>query len=530
LARDGVGSLDVVEIDAASHNGVDDARELRERAAFAPVRDRYKIFILDEAHMATTQGFNALLKIVEEPPEHVKFIFATTEPEKVIGTIRSRTHHYPFRLVPPAQLLEYLEQLVKSEKVSVAPGVLALVVRAGGGSVRDSLSLLDQLIAGAEGGKVEYDLAAALLGFTHEALLDEIVDAFATHDSGAVFGAIDRVIESGQDPRRFVEDLLERLRDLIVISAVGDWAQSVMRGTAPDVLVKLQNQALRFGGAALTHAAAAISEGLTDMAGATSPKLMLELMCGRVLVPASDSTEVGSLARIERLERRIGLAGAESAAPAAAPAPAASTPAVPAAKAAPAQPVAAAAQTTPAATQVIPAVAVSASQLRSSWPAILETVKATSRNAWMIANTLEVVDFADDVLTLLFRSQKDLETFKSAGQAPDVVRNAIRDTLGVVVKFKPQIAEVAPPPPTEAITVPDEEVAEAPAVEVPEVEVPDVAVVPEPAEPAAEVAPKKPAAKKAPAKKAEPVDTRFGESMLKEVMGAEPIKTPKAAK
>lgn len=561
LARDGSGSLDVVEIDAASHNGVDDARELRERAAFAPVRDRYKIFILDEAHMVTTQGFNALLKIVEEPPEHVKFIFATTEPEKVIGTIRSRTHHYPFRLVPPAQLLDYLEQLVKSEKVTVAPGVLSLVVRAGGGSVRDSLSLLDQLIAGAEGGKVEYDLAAALLGFTHESLLDEIVDAFATHDAGAVFGAIDRVIESGQDPRRFVEDLLERLRDLIVISALGDGAQAVMRGMAPDVLAKLQNQALRFGNAGLTHAAQTINAGLTEMSGATSPKIMLELMCGKVLVPSSDNTEVGSLARIERLERRIGVSG--EAAPAAAPAQADIKPAAAAApKVSAPAPVAqapVAQPASPAATEV------TVSQMRASWPAVLELVKANSRNAWMIANTLEVVDFVGDLLTLLFKSQKDLETFKTAGQAPDVVRNAIRDTLGVVVKFKPQIAaveaapattapvveapapvvEATPPPPTEAITVADDVEEVAAPVEA----APEVVVEPEPAKkPAAKKAPakakpaaekpaaEKPAAEKpakaAPAKaEAKPVDDgQFGENLLKSMMGAEPIKNPKASK
>ena len=228
LSRDGSGSLDVVEIDAASHNGVDDARDLRERAIFAPARDRYKIFILDEAHMVTPQGFNALLKIVEEPPAHVKFIFATTEPEKVIGTIRSRTHHYPFRLVPPAQMLEYLEQLCVSEKVEVAPGVLSLVVRSGGGSVRDSLSLLDQLIAGSEGGKVEYDRAAALLGFTHAALLNEVVDAFAVKNSASVFASVDKVIQTGQDPRRFVEDLLEHLRDLIVILSVGEEAKNVL--------------------------------------------------------------------------------------------------------------------------------------------------------------------------------------------------------------------------------------------------------------------------------------------------------------
>ncbi|MFM6966934.1 MAG: DNA polymerase III subunit gamma/tau, partial [Rhodoluna sp.] len=224
LSREGTGSVDVVEIDAASHNGVDDARELRERAGYAPVRDRYKIFILDEAHMVTPQGFNALLKIVEEPPAHVKFIFATTEPEKVISTIRSRTHHYPFRLVPPAMMHEYLEKLCAEENVKVEAGVLSLVVRAGGGSVRDSLSLLDQLIAGSESGEVRYDRAVALLGFTHSSLLDSVVEAFALKNAAEVFASVDKVIQTGQDPRRFVEDLLERLRDLIVVHALGSSA------------------------------------------------------------------------------------------------------------------------------------------------------------------------------------------------------------------------------------------------------------------------------------------------------------------
>jgi DNA polymerase-3 subunit gamma/tau len=549
LARDGSGSLDVVEIDAASHNGVDDARDLRERAIFAPVRDRYKIFILDEAHMVTPQGFNALLKIVEEPPEHVKFIFATTEPEKVIGTIRSRTHHYPFRLVPPAQLLDYLEQLVKSEKVSVAPGVLSLVVRAGGGSVRDSLSLLDQLIAGAEGGKVEYDLAAALLGFTHETLLDEIVDAFATRDSGAVFSAIDRVIETGQDPRRFVEDLLERLRDLIVVNAVGDDAGSVLRGVAPDVLVKLQNQALRFGQAALTHAAAVINDGLTGMSGATSPKIMLELMCAKVLVPGSDTTEVGSLARIERLERRIGVAGDGQAAAAPAPAVQSSKPAVAPAKTAATQPAdlppaaKPPAAVTPAPATQAPATpvavgAVTATQLRSAWSSILEAVKNTSRNAWMIANTLEIVDFDGELLTIMFRSQKDLETFKSGGQAPDILRNAIRDSFGILIKFKAQIAEVAAAAPeTIAVSVVRDEPAKPEAPAEPTATEPVKAVEKKssetkPAEKksAEKSTPEKKPAEKKPAAKAKPAaDEVVGESLLK-MMGAEPIKPAKGKK
>ena len=286
LSRNGGGSLDVVEIDAASHNGVDDARDLRERATFAPSRDRYKIFILDEAHMVTPQGFNALLKLVEEPPAHVKFIFATTEPEKVLGTIRSRTHHYPFRLVPPAAMIEYVEKLCVEEGVQVEPGVLGLVVRAGGGSPRDTLSLLDQLIAGSDGGNVTYERAVALLGYTHAALLDEIVEALAAGDAAAAFPAVDRVVQTGQDPRRFVDDLLERLRDLIVIAAVGDGASAVLRGLPADELQRMVAQAASFGPARLSRTADLVSQALDDMTGATSPRLHLELLVARVLAGA----------------------------------------------------------------------------------------------------------------------------------------------------------------------------------------------------------------------------------------------------
>ncbi|WP_439692096.1 DNA polymerase III subunit gamma and tau [Curtobacterium sp. SP.BCo] len=326
LARGGGGSLDVIEIDAASHNGVDDARDLRDRAVFAPARDRYKIFILDEAHMVTPQGFNALLKLVEEPPEHVKFIFATTEPEKVIGTIRSRTHHYPFRLVPPAAMLEYVEQLCTQESVSVAPGVLPLVVRAGGGSVRDTLSLLDQLMAGSEDGAIAYERAVALLGYTDAALLDDVVDALAVADPASAFAAIDRVVQTGQDPRRFVEDLLERLRDLIVVAATNESAAAVLRGVSPEELDTMTRQAGVFGATGLSRAADIANRALTEMTGATSPRLHLELMTARMLVPEADDTQRGALARVERLERRVGVgdagghqAGPESLPPAAAP-------------------------------------------------------------------------------------------------------------------------------------------------------------------------------------------------------------------
>ncbi|WP_083266429.1 DNA polymerase III subunit gamma and tau [Arthrobacter sp. U41] len=355
LARGGSGSLDVIEIDAASHGGVDDARDLRERATYAPVRDRYKIFIIDEAHMVTSAGFNALLKIVEEPPEHIKFIFATTEPDKVIGTIRSRTHHYPFRLVPPEPLMEYLELLCKQEDVPVAPGVLSLVIRAGGGSVRDSLSVLDQLMAGAGPAGLDYELAVALLGYTHASLLDDVVEAVAASDAATVFRAVDRVIQTGHDPRRFVEDLLERFRDLIIVQAMPESAQSILRGMPADQIARLQNQAHNLGAAELSRAADVTNTALTEMTGATSPRLHLELLCARILLPSADQTERGIAARIDRVERRLNYAGSDVGAPAAVAAvPAAAVPA--AAAPAPAAP----APMTPVPAAATPAAAASA--------------------------------------------------------------------------------------------------------------------------------------------------------------------------
>jgi len=285
LATGGPGSLDVVEIDAASHGGVDDARDLRERATFAPVRDRYKVFIIDEAHMVSPQGFNALLKLVEEPPEHVKFIFATTEPERVIGTIRSRTHHYPFRLVPPDILEPYLQTLCDEEHIRVGEGVLSLVIRAGGGSVRDSLSVLDQLMAGAIDGEIAYKTAVALLGYTDTALLDETVDALAGGDGGAAYRVIEKMVSSGHDPRRFVEDFLQRLRDLLIIAVAGDGANDVLVGTPHDQFERMSVQAKNWGTQALSRAADLTDEALRSMTGATSPRLQLELLIGRILVP-----------------------------------------------------------------------------------------------------------------------------------------------------------------------------------------------------------------------------------------------------
>lgn len=318
LSRDGGGSLDVIEMDAASHGGVDHARDLRERATLAPVRDRYKIFIIDEAHMVTREGFNALLKIVEEPPEHVKFIFATTEPNKVLGTIRSRTHHYPFRLVPPEVLLPFLQGLCDQEQVPVEPGVLQLVIRAGGGSVRDSLSILDQLMAGASSQNgIEYDRAVALLGYTHAQLLDEVIDALGAKDAPTLFGAVSRVVATGQDPRRFVEDLLERLRDLIVVKAVPQAAGQILQGLPQDQLERLGQQAQALGERELTVAAGTANETLNGMTGAANPQLQLELLCARLLLPAVEGSaggaEVAALAsRLQVLERRVASGAAGS--------------------------------------------------------------------------------------------------------------------------------------------------------------------------------------------------------------------------
>jgi DNA polymerase-3 subunit gamma/tau len=438
LGRGGSGSLDVVEIDAASHNGVDDARDLRERAVFAPARDRFKIFILDEAHMVTPQGFNALLKLVEEPPDHVKFIFATTEPEKVIGTIRSRTHHYPFRLVPPAAMLEYVEQLCKAEGVSVEAGVLPLVVRGGGGSPRDTLSLLDQLIAGSDVADtgdvlVRYERAVSLLGYTHAELLDEVIDAFASQDAAGAFAAVDRVVQTGQDPRRFIDDLLERLRDLIVVSATGLGAGAVLRGVSSEDLARMTRQAEAFGSGRLSLTADLVITTLDDMTGATSPRLQLELMVARVLARAGTSAAAS--------------AAASPALAAASPAVAAPAMAVPA--------LAVAVPTTPAASveepereprpEPVVSEAVRAAsgpitvrRVRDAWPEVLARLEDISRSSWLIASAAEVVALQDDVLTLAFQSQADVTKFKqlSAGQGPsEDLRQAIMAVLGIRVKY-----------------------------------------------------------------------------------------------
>ena len=420
LSRDGGGSLDVVEIDAASHNGVDDARELRERAVFAPARDRFKIFILDEAHMVTPQGFNALLKIVEEPPEHVKFIFATTEPDKVIGTIRSRTHHYPFRLVPPAELLRYVEQLCSTEGVAVEEGVLPLVVRAGGGSVRDTLSVLDQLIAGSPDAHVTYDRAVALLGYTHGELLAEVMTAIAAGDGPGSFQALDKVIHSGQDPRRFAEDLLEFTRDIIVVDAAGSAATALLPGTSAPVIDQMTTIASSIGGPRLSAIADVINDALMAMTGATSPKLHLELLMARLLV------SMGSPATPQPV----------SAPPAA---PAAQKPAAPVNASQPvvAEPVA------PEPAPAAPAEPLSLDLMLASWAKIVETVGEKKRAVWTALASTEVVALVDDVVTIGFPSLASAEVFKKP-QGPglpvnaELVRDAILAVSGHRVRFKVQ--------------------------------------------------------------------------------------------
>ncbi|MBX3087639.1 MAG: DNA polymerase III subunit gamma and tau [Cryobacterium sp.] len=571
LSRDGGGSLDVVEIDAASHNGVDDARDLRERAVFAPARDRYKIFILDEAHMVTPQGFNALLKIVEEPPEHVKFVFATTEPEKVIGTIRSRTHHYPFRLVPPAQLLEYVQELCESEKVQADPGVLSLVVRAGGGSVRDTLSLLDQLIAGSEGERIDYERAVSLLGYTHSALLGEVIGALAVQDSALAFSAIDKVIQSGQDPRRFVEDLLQRFRDLIVVSAFRadvDSVRSALKGTSEAELEELISESARFGQADLSRAADIVADSLTEMAGATSPRLQLELMIARILVPAGQESEGGTIARLERLERRLG-AGAEvelsasksttsghaqvevePEAPVAKPV----EPAVPAKRAEPTKPTGPAESSKPTqpAKPSEPAKPLSFGQIQDSWPEILDMLGKRKRAAWAVAFTATPMGFKDDVLALAFPSQKDVEEFRKP-QGPgegvsELLRQAIQELLGVKVKFtaradssgstRPGPSQPAKPESSESASNPTaESVAETDSSDLdssePEAEPIRAESEAEPEQ--AEAAPAEPTAVRAETTEPEPMQKeqksqkqRRGEAVVREILRATPIDSPRA--
>ncbi|HJV15124.1 MAG TPA: DNA polymerase III subunit gamma and tau [Propionibacteriaceae bacterium] len=454
LARNGPGSIDVIEIDAASHGGVDDARDLRERAFFAPVSSRFKIYIVDEAHMVTTAGFNALLKLVEEPPPHVKFVFATTEPDKVISTIRSRTHHYPFRLVPPRLLTEYLAKLCDAEGIPVEPAVLPLVVRAGGGSVRDSLSVLDQLLGGADKSGVSYRQAAALLGYTPDSLLDEFVDAFAAGDAGGVFACVDKVIEVGQDPRRFAEDLLRRLRDLVIVAAVPDALTSGLVDVAPDQAERLSSQAAALGAGELTRAAEVIATGLTEMRGTTAPRLHLELMCARALLPGADVDDRGIHARLDRLERRIGVTGAPPAPASPDPTP---TPPQPEAASAPTpEPVPSADQAphTQAARTETPQtetpqtethVGLTVTDVRRLWPEVLEEVKGKRRFTWiLLSQNAQVAELRNGTLLLAMSNAGARDSFARGG-SEDVLHEAMVVVMGADFAIETMVDPSAAP-------------------------------------------------------------------------------------
>jgi DNA polymerase-3 subunit gamma/tau len=483
LAPSGPGSIDVIEIDAASHGGVDDARDLRERAFYTPVSGRFKIYIIDEAHMVTQQGFNALLKLVEEPPSHLKFIFATTEPEKVIATIRSRTHHYPFRLVPPSVLRELMQDIVRKEGVTVEERVLPLVVRAGAGSVRDSLSVLDQLLAGSDESGLTYDKAVALLGYTDASLLDEITDAFAAGDGAAVFRVVNKVIEGGHEPRRFAADLLDRFRDLIVLAAVPDAAETGLLDLPQDRADLMAAQAARFGQAGLTRAAEIISTGLDEMRGATSPRLLLELMCAQVLLPAAATDEKSLLARLERLERGDRAPAPRPQVPTSPPhsakddAAERTLAAPPATRQAPdpvrpptqEQPVKTqerlvptqerpapaptgttrAPAATPAPPGAVPAGAAPAGAgpgadpadvLRKNWDAVLDSVKRERRVAWILLSDTSVVSVEGGILTLRFAKEGDLKRFSTSDYDADLKR-VLSAGFGLNVMVKGVVGE-----------------------------------------------------------------------------------------
>ncbi|HEV7193708.1 MAG TPA: DNA polymerase III subunit gamma and tau [Jatrophihabitantaceae bacterium] len=440
LAPNGPGSIDVIEIDAASHGGVDDARDLRERAFFAPVRDRYKVYIIDEAHMVTTQGFNALLKLVEEPPDFLVFVFATTEPDKVLTTIRSRTHHYPFRLIPPGVMRAHLESICSAEQITVEPAVLPLVVRAGGGSVRDALSILDQLLAGAGADGVTYARAVALLGVTDGTLLDDMIDALAAGDAAAVYGTVDSVVEAGHDPRRFAADLLDRFRDLILLDAVPDAAVRGLLDAPQDQLTGMADQAGRLGAAALTRFAEIVHTALIEMRGTTAPRLVLELLCARMLLPDASADSAALLQRLERVERRFaasGDAGQPDPAIVAAPPKVKVAPAAQAAAPTTASPEPPAAPAPPDAVAPMPAVApaeaaspgiLDATALRRLWPEVLETVKQSSRRTRALLDNAQITNAVGELVTLAAPSA--LARMISEDSNTSVLRQALTKVVG----------------------------------------------------------------------------------------------------
>ena len=439
LVANGPGSLDVIEIDAATHGLVDDARDLRDKAFFAPVQSRYKIYIIDEAHQLGTGAANALLKVVEEPPPHVIFIFATTEPEKLISTIRSRTHHYPFRLVPPGILVAHLEKICNAEGVKVAKGVLPLVVRASGGSVRDALSILGQLLAGAGADGVSYEIAIQLLGFTDGALLDDAIDALAARDGASLFKTVDRVVESGHDPRRFTSDFLERLRDLMIVDALQQTnANSILRELPEDQIERMRTQANQIGAANLSRAADIAAEGLTQMRGATAPRLILELICGRILLPGADTTERGMLSRIERLERAESISTPvvkpvepqkviENSAPVTEtvlPEKADSKKALPE-SAAPEKTVAVASNS-----------AIDVTGLRRIWPDVIEEVKKKRRLTWsLLSSSANIISMDDKSITIGIVNPGARDSFLRS-ESDVILRQAFIDVVGVDKKIE----------------------------------------------------------------------------------------------
>jgi DNA polymerase-3 subunit gamma/tau len=437
LVANGPGSLDVIEIDAATHGLVDDARDLRDKAFFAPVQSRYKIYIIDEAHQLGTGAANALLKVVEEPPPHVIFIFATTEPEKLISTIRSRTHHYPFRLVPPGILVAHLEKICNSEGVKVAKGVLPLVVRASGGSVRDALSILGQLLAGAGSEGVSYEIAIQLLGFTDGALLDDAIDALAARDGASLFKTVDRVIESGHDPRRFTADFLERLRDLMIVDALQQTnANSILRELPEDQIERMRTQANQIGAANLSRAADIAAEGLTQMRGATAPRLILELICGRILLPGGDTTERGLLSRIERLERADSISVPVSQPATPAPTPKAEAPKKVEEEVAPkvAEPI-----ETPKAQKIAPVASnstIDVTGLRRIWPDVIEEVKKKRRLTWsLLSASAHIVSMDENSITIGIVNPGARDSFLRS-ESDVILRQAFVDVVGVDKKIE----------------------------------------------------------------------------------------------
>jgi DNA polymerase-3 subunit gamma/tau len=474
LAPNAPGTIDVVELDAASHGGVDDTRELRDRAFYAPAQSRYRVFIVDEAHMVTTAGFNALLKIVEEPPEHLIFIFATTEPEKVLPTIRSRTHHYPFRLLPPKTMRALIGRVCEQERVVIDDAVYPLVIRAGGGSPRDTLSVLDQLVAGSEDGpdgpRVTYPRALGLLGATDVELIDDAVDALAAGDTAAMFGAVESVIDAGHDPRRFATDLLERFRDLLVLQAVPDAVSRGVVDAPEDVLDRMRDQAARIGAATLTRYAEVVQAGLGEMRGATAPRLLLEVVCARLLLPSASDTESALLQRIERIETRLAMSiPAAEAAPAAAtpvaatprpdprpPAPAEPpTPAEPPAEpvrprrqAKAPEPVSEPPPPPPPAPDPVPEPPsapgeLNAAAVRTMWPTVRDKVRQRSRTTevMLAGATVRAVDGDTLVLT---HASAPLAKRLSEQRNADVIAEALKDALGVNWRVRCEVGGPAP--------------------------------------------------------------------------------------